>query len=117
MILVVHVDDFLIFSKKNLWIDVLIKSLFNEEENFELTDEGNIDKYLGVDIRKHNDGTHELRQPFLIDRIIKKLNLDNVNTQKRHTPLCKPLLHKDLQGKPRVKAWNHRSIIGMLAYF
>ena len=61
LILVACVDEVLIFSKKKVWIDMLIKYLFNGEENFELTDEGNVDKNIGVDMRKHNDGTCELR--------------------------------------------------------
>ena len=116
LILIVCVDDVLIFSKKSMWIDIFVKSLFEGDEKFELTDEGNIDKYLGVDVKLHDDGLHELRQPFLTKRIINELNLSSVETQKRPTPVAKPLLHKDLQGKPRVKKWNYRSVIGMLTY-
>ena len=60
LILVVHVDDMLIFSPKKLWIDLFIKSLMDGSENFELIDEGNIEKHLGVEIIKHRDGTYEL---------------------------------------------------------
>ena len=49
----VHVDDVLIFSPKKLCIDSFIKSLMDGSENFELTDEGNTDKYLGVEISRH----------------------------------------------------------------
>ena len=38
-------------------------------ENFELTDEGDTNKYLGVDITKNKDGTYEIKQPCLIERI------------------------------------------------
>jgi len=116
LILIVYVDDVLIFSKKNVWIDIFLKSLFDGDEKFELTDEGDIDKYLGVDVNKVDDGVFELRQPFLIKRIIDELNLSLVDSQKRPTPVAKPLLHKDLQGKPRVKKWKYRSIIGILTY-
>ena len=44
--LVVCVDDVLIFSREQLQIDFFIKSLTQGIENFELTNEGNIDKYL-----------------------------------------------------------------------
>ena len=39
----------------------MMKLLFDGEENFELTDEGSIGKNLGVDTRKHEDSTRELR--------------------------------------------------------
>ena len=42
--------------------------------------------------------------------------MSHVETQKSSTPLAKPLLHKDLKGKTRVKEWGYRSIIGMLTY-
>ena len=103
LILVVYVDDVLIFSPKKLWIDLFIKSLMDGCENFELTDEGNIDKYIGVEISKHRDGTHELKKPHLTRRIVEELNLAQVETQKRPTPVSSPLLHKDLDGKERVK--------------
>ena len=52
MILIEHVDDILTFSREKLCIYLPIKSLFEGDENFEMTDEGNIDKYLGVDIKE-----------------------------------------------------------------
>ena len=47
---------------------------------------------------------------------MEELNLAQVETQKRPTPVSSPLLHKDLDGKERVKRWNYRSVIGMLTY-
>ena len=70
-----YVDDVLIFSKKKVWIDIFIKSLFEGIENFELTDESDINKYLSIDIQKYKDSTYELRQLFLIKCVLDKLNL------------------------------------------
>ena len=70
LILVVHVDDVLMFSKKQLCIDVFIKSLAESEENFKLTDEGNIEKCLGVEIQTHSDGSYKIKQSYLTQRII-----------------------------------------------
>ena len=61
LILIAYVDNVLIFSKEKLQIDLLIKSLFEGDENFELTNEDNIDKYLEVDIKENKDGTYEIR--------------------------------------------------------
>ena len=116
LILVVCVDDVIIFSPKKLWIDLFIKYLMDGSENFKLTDEGNIDTYLGVVISKHRDETYELKQPHLTKRIVEELNLAQVETQKLLAPLSSPLLHKDLCGKERVKHWNYRLVIGMMTY-
>ena len=65
LILIVHADDVLIFSKKKCWIDMFIQSLAEGQEKFELTNEGSIDKYLGVHITKLPDGSYKLKQPYL----------------------------------------------------
>ena len=61
LILIVYIDDILIFSKKKIWIDFFVKSFFEEKEKFELTNKGNIDKYLGVDIQKYPNSTYKIR--------------------------------------------------------
>ena len=85
-----------------------------------MEDEGSLTKYLGVDMKKNEDGTMELRQPFLIERIIKLLNSEgeefDSKPNPRPTPAIKPLLHKDLEGPPRKSSWNYRQAIGMLTY-
>ena len=47
----------------------------------------------------------KLLQPFLIDRIISILNIDTndyvLEINAKSTRVGKPLLHKDLSGKPR----------------
>ena len=47
IILVIYVDDCLIYSKEKKDADELIDQL---KENFTLTDEGNVDTYLGVQV-------------------------------------------------------------------
>ena len=60
-IVLVYVDDFLIFSKKLSGVsDRLIKPLKEGNENFEFTDEGDLKRCLWVDITKHKDGRIEV---------------------------------------------------------
>ena len=93
-------DDVLIVSKRKRTIDAFIESLRNGLERYDLTDEGDISKYLGVDIIKNKDGTFELKQPFLIRRILDKVGLVET-TGSKETPVGKPLLHKDCDGHER----------------
>ena len=54
--MLVYLDDCIIFSKKGSGISQrLIDSLQKVNENFQFTDDGPLDKYLGVNIRKHKD--------------------------------------------------------------
>jgi hypothetical protein len=40
----------------------------------------------------------------------------NVQNNTKVTPVGKPLLNKDLEGKPHKKDWKYCTIIGMLTY-
>ena len=83
-----------------------------------LTNDGSIKKYIGVEVVKNEqDDSIELKQKFLIKRILTAVGLakDMTNASKP-TPVMKPLLHKDLNGLPRKYDWNYRSIVGMLGY-
>ena len=94
----------------------MILSLHGGEEDFKFTDEGSIDKYLGVEIKQIDDKSFELTQPFLIERIINFLGLENGKTHEKLTPVGKPLLNKDLDGVIRKYDWNYRGAVGMLTY-
>ena len=50
MIILTYVDDCIFISNKKETLDKFIHSLANGIEKFEFTDEGAIDKYLGVEI-------------------------------------------------------------------
>ena len=118
-ILLVYVDDTLIFAKDQKVIDQLIESLRSE---FDLTDEGdNVKQFLGVQISHHKDGSVEMTQPHLTRQIIKQLGLDG-ECKMHDTPA-------DVRGfdestdsptdgdKAREDSkWNYRSIIGQLLY-
>jgi hypothetical protein len=39
-----------------------------------------------------------------------------LTTKTKITPVGKPLLNKDLEGKPHMKDWKHCTAIGMLTY-
>ena len=101
-------------------IDSFVNSMQTGPENFILTDEGDIDKFLGIDIKQLSENKFEISQPFLIERIVNLLGLkDNdfdANSNSRATPVGKPVLHKDLEGKPRKLSWKYRTAIGMLNY-
>ena len=95
--------------------DIGAKKKFKHK--YHLTNDGGIKNYLGVEVTKKEDGTVELKQKYLIERILKALSLDlEMTDASKPTPAIKPLLHKDLAGLPRKYDWNYRSIVGMLGY-
>ena len=86
-IVLTYVDDCLILAKSNDVIDKLVRSLKDGKENFDFTDDGDIKYYLGVEFNRSSDGTIELKQEFLIERIIKALNFDSSKLSSKPTPV------------------------------
>jgi len=89
-------------------------------ENFVLTGEGSIDKFLGIDIKPLGKQEFEISQPFLIDRILALLQLEHngfeTDSNDKLMPAAPQILNKDLMGKARKKSWKYRTDVGMLSY-
>jgi histone deacetylase 1/2 len=63
------------------------------------------------------DGSIEMKQPFLIQRIQDALGDSIKDANIKKTPaLAKEVLHKDENGPDRKQSWAYRSVIGMLGY-
>jgi hypothetical protein len=109
MVLLTYVDGCILISPCQASIDCLVTSMQNGPKNFKLTNEGDINKFLGVEITKLDDNTFELSQPFLINCILIFLGLCqnrfNTDTNPSSTPIAKGLLHRDLTRKPWKYSW------------
>ena len=114
-VIMVYVDDMIALAKNKSVLENLVANL--KQKDFILTDEGTLTKYLGVDVKHKSDGSFELKQPFLIQRIIDLLGLEVESLHNtKPIPATKPLLHKDENGEERKNAWSYRKAIGMLTY-
>ena len=74
-IVLVFVDDCIILSKDSQTIEDLVISLKTGPANFLLTDEGDIENYLGVEIRPIKGDTFEFCQPYIIKKVLDLLDL------------------------------------------
>jgi hypothetical protein len=70
--LLVYVDDAIICGPSSKVIDEIIASL---KEDYDATDEGEIDDYLGVNVSSPTEDTIELRQPHLIQQILDEVGM------------------------------------------
>ena len=77
MMILTYVDDCIIKGPIMKDIDSFILSMENGMENFILTDEGDVNMFLGIEITKNEDYSFELSQPFLLDRLLSFLGLSN----------------------------------------
>jgi hypothetical protein len=112
LIVIVYVDDLLIFAKSDTLINSFISSM--QREDICLRKEGTAEGYLGVDIQ-HVDGKIHLTQAGLSQRIIKALGL-NKHTTSYKTPSDLTPLPKDIDGVPASGIINYASVVGMLLY-
>ena len=111
----VYVDNVIALANDESVLKKLVANL--KEKRYDLTDDGTINKYLGVDVKHKFDGSFKLTQPYLIERILKVLGVGgDSKTNSKPTPASKPLLHKDLEGWTRKNNWNYRQAIRMLIY-
>jgi hypothetical protein len=97
-------------------IDAVISLLKEGHEDFELVDQGSIDKYLALMIQDIDSNTFTMSQPFLIRCILDFLLLDENKTKRRDTPVGKPLLNRDLDSIPWKHVWLYHGGVGMLSY-
>ncbi len=107
MIIITYVDDYIIISISMKDINTFVESMKDGPGGYVLTDEGDIHPFLGIEIKEITKNKFELSQPFLIEQIVNLLGLGKnefgVHTKTKITPVGKPLLNKDLEGKPRKK--------------
>lgn len=127
VILLMYVDDCIILSKSQDAVNAVVDSLKSGADiddpnkllrnKYVLTNEGGITNYLGVEFVRMPDGSFEMKQKKLIERIIESvgLSIDDLIAAKPD-PAIKPILCKDLNGLPRKYDWNYRSVVGMLGY-
>jgi hypothetical protein len=111
MIIIIYVDDCIIISNSMKDINTSVKSMKDGTKGYVLTDEGDINNFFGIQIKEFTKNKFELSQPFLIRQIVNLLGLGqnefDVHTNTKTTPAGKPLLNKDLEGKPYKKDWKY----------
>ncbi len=112
MIVIVYVDDLLIFAKSDDMITTFISNMQHEE--ICLRKEGTAEGFLGVDI-KEVDGKIHLTQTGLTERILNALGLDKYSTP-CNTPAESSPLPKDVNGEQASGTINYASVVGMLLY-
>ena len=111
IVVLVYVDDCLFFGKSGQALDDLIADLKTE---FDLTHEGNVGAFLGIDITTLPDGRFELQQQGLIDKVLTETGMHNAAPVR--TPAIATPLGSDPNGESPQESWNYATVIGMLMY-
>ena len=89
-----------------------------KKAGLDLTVEGDISDFLGINIQRHKDGTVHLTQPHLIDSILEELGLQADSAKSKGTPAASSkLLGRHDEAPPHDEdSFHYRRIIGKLNY-
>jgi hypothetical protein len=110
MIILIYVDDCLLFGKTESIIDAVISKL---STTYTIGEQGSVQDFLGLRITSEPDGTTHFKQAGLICSILHDLHL--TDSASKPSPAVH-VLHPDSNGLPREELWNYRSIIGKLNF-
>ena len=112
---VLYTDDSIIAGPSEREIDKTIEDIKRAKLN--ITIEGDLQDFLGVNIDRKDDGSIHLTQPHLIDQILKDLRLDDEKVTTKKTPATSSkMLLRHSDSEPFDKSFDYRSVIGKLNY-
>ena len=113
VIVLVYVDDLLVYGRTQADIDTFVDRIRQEE--ILLRKEDTAEGYLGVHIER-DGSTTVLKQTGLTRRVVKALGLDNKYSTACSTPAETAALPRDVDGQPASGAINYASVVGMMLY-
>jgi hypothetical protein len=108
---IVYVDDGILISPIKEHIDVQIQQL---QKHFNISIEGTLADYVGVNIERTDEGIIYMTQPNIIKSILQELNFMD-NTKPTETPASGGTIVTD-GTTPHKADWHYRRIIGKLNF-
>ena len=112
VIYVLYTDDSILFAPTQKEVDNCIADI--QATGLNITVEGNIKDFLGVNIEHCPDGTFNFSQPHLINKILKALQMDATTTPKDTSAASSRILNRGINSLPFDQSFHYCSIIGML---
>ena len=111
LIVVIYVDDCLLFSSLLKPINHLINTL---SKTFPLTDEGDITAYLGIEVSRPDKNTFHLKQPSSINKLLSLVGLDDSSKACLTPAIVNPPPPKT--GTVATYTWSYATAIGILIW-
>ena len=92
-----------------------MQELWNQD--LDITEEGTLYDFLGINIRKHEDGKIEYMKLHIITQIMELLQITDKTSKKRSTPaISTSILTRNDDDIPHDKSFHYRSVIEKLNY-
>ena len=86
------------------------------QSDYDLTDDGELQDYLGTRFDRSSDGFVTLTQPRMINRVLEIVGLNKDENVKVHDTSATIILTDTDAANPRLQKWNYRSANGCLSY-
>jgi hypothetical protein len=113
LVFLLYTDDSILISPDDSEIDRAVEEL---GKHFKITDQGQIDDYLGVKVERKPDGSIKLSQPHLIDSILNDLKFTREVKPKETPAPSTVILNKDEDGEDFDESFHYRGVIGKLNF-
>ena len=116
VVCLVYVNDCLFFTKDSAETEKITASLcdLSKQDRLVLNVEEDVAGFLGILLHKRDDGTIELLQTGLIDRILRIMGLEECSSKLTLTDSIP--LGKDINGTPCCEDLSYSSVVGMMMY-
>ena len=112
---ILYTDDSLLAGAKEEEIEDTVQQI--KGTGLKITEEGTIDDFVGVHIKRTTEGCFELSQETLIKSILKDLHLDQESTTSKATPAkVNEVMHAHLDSPEHDEHFHYRSVIGKLNF-
>ena len=112
---ILYTDDSILAGPNKQEINEIINEI--KDAKLDITKEGDIQDFLGINIERNKNGTIKLSQPHLIDQILKDLKLDGDNVKSKEIPcMTSRILSSGKNSEPFDNSFHYRSLIGKLNY-
>jgi hypothetical protein len=114
VIYVLYTDDSILAAPDQDEIDQVIADI--RRAKLDITVEGDIQDFLGVNIDRKEDGTITFAQPHLIeDKILEATRMDRKEVRGKDTPMASSrILQRHSESKSAPNDFHMRSVVGML---
>ena len=114
VIYVLYTDDSILVGPSEAEINQVIQQI--KDAGLRVTEEGNLEDFLGVNIHKDESGVITFSQPHLIDKILKALHMDKTDLKPKSTPAAMRLLSRHSDSPNFNNSFHYSSVIGMCNY-
>ena len=113
MVYLLYTDDSILAGPDKKEIDRIIRDI--QSIGLNITVEGDLQDFLGINIKKQEDSSIHLNQPHLIDDILNDLRLNKENNNTKDIPMASSqILSHHLDSPDFDRHFDYRSVVGKL---